>query len=411
MNLASRFKEEFSFFRGNYLILIATWLIMDITGEIPASFFELYVIELGGTVAIIGLINFSLKIAFAAVSFPGGYIADKFGRKGIIVFATFANGLIHLLYATAPDWRYILIALVIGNLTRISNPALQAMTADSLPPKKRGLGFSIQQMTLELTSTPAPLIATMLFDFFGFVPGMRVAYVIVAASYFIAGLMRFRLTETLENAEKISLREFLLAFPRSYVASFKMMFTIPKELRYLIVTNNLFAFAGAFFSSYIIVYATSDLGLSKLEWGIVLTAQAVFTTLLVIPIGKAIDVYGAKRMLIVFNVVIMATVILTLYASFVVFLVVMPLMGIAYSAAGVGFQKLTAGLTQRSLRGKMAGLFRFFSLIVGAVSGLLGGLTYENTAHVNVFIVGVVTLIISTLLFIWFVHPPKQDEL
>ena len=411
MNLVSRFKEEFSFFKGNYLILIATWLIMDITGEIPASFFELYVLELGGTVAIIGLINFSLKIAFAAVSFPGGYIADKFGRKGIIIFATFANGLCHLLYATAPDWRYILITLVIGNLTRISNPALQAITADSIPPKKRGLGFSIQQITLDMTSTPAPLIATMIFDYFGFVPGMRVAYVIVAVSYFIAGLMRLRLAETLENAERISLRELLLAFPRSYVASFKMIFTIPKALRYLIVTNNLFAFAGSFFGSYIIVYATSDLGLSKLEWGIILTAQAVFTTLLVVPIGKAIDVYGAKRMLIAFNAVIIATLILTIYANFVVFLVVMPLMGIAYSSAGVGFQKLMAGLTQRNLRGKMVGLFRFFSLIVGAVSGLVGGLTYENTAHVSVFIVGAVTLGMSTLLFAKFVQPPQQDEL
>jgi MFS family permease len=411
MTLVSRLKEEFSFFRGNYLILIATWLIMDITGEIPASFFELYVLELGGTVAIIGLINFSLKIAFAAVCFPGGYIADKFGRKGIIVVATLGNGVCQLLYAAAPDWRYILIALVLGNLTRISNPALQAMTADAIPPKKRGLGFSIQQITLDMTSTPAPLLATMLFDYFGFVPGMRVAYAIVAVSYFVASLMRLRLTETLENAERISLRELLLAFPRSYVASFKMIFTIPKALRNLIVTNNLFAFAGSFFGSYIIVYATSDLGLSKSEWGIILTAQAVLTTLLVVPIGKAIDIFGAKKMMIIFNMLIIATLILTIYANFAVFLVVMPLMGIAYSAAGVGFQKLTAGLTQRNLRGKMVGLFRFFSLIVGAMGSLLGGLTYENSAHTNVFIVGIVTMAISTILFIRLVNPPQQEEL
>jgi MFS family permease len=190
-----------------------------------------------------------------------------------------------------------------------------------------------------------------------------------------------------------------------------MIFEIPKALRYLIVTNNLFAFAGSFFSSYIIIYATSDLGLSKLEWGIILTTQAVFTTLLVVPIGKALDIFGAKKTMVVLNLIIIATLIATIYANFTVFLVAMPLMGIAYSAAGVGFQKLMAGLTQRNLRGKMVGLFRFFSLIVGAVGGLVGGLTYENTAHVNVFIVGAVTLIISTLLFARFVHPPQQDEL
>lgn len=411
MNLVSRLKEEFAFFSGNYLILIVTWLIMDFTGEIPASFFELYVLELGGTVAIIGLINFSLKIAFAAVSFPGGYIADRFGRKGIIVFATFANGLCHLLYATAPDWRYILIALMIGNLTRISNPALQAITADSIPPKKRGLGFSIQKLTIDLTSTPAPLIATMIFDYFGFVPGMRIAYVIVAASYFVASFMRLRLVETLDKAERINLKELLLAFPRSYVASFKMLFTIPESLRYLIVTNNLLSFATSFFSAYIIVYATSDLGLSKLDWGIILTTQALCTTLLVVPIGKAIDIFGAKKMMIVFNILMIATTLLTIYASFAALLVIIPVQGIAFSASGVASQKLTASLTQRNLRGKIVGLFRFFSLIVGGVSGLIGGLTYENTAHANVFIVGAATLVVGTIILGRYVNPPLQEEL
>jgi len=41
MNYLSRLKEEFSFFYGNYLLLIASWLIMDFADEIPFSFFEL----------------------------------------------------------------------------------------------------------------------------------------------------------------------------------------------------------------------------------------------------------------------------------------------------------------------------------------------------------------------------------
>jgi hypothetical protein len=41
MDIKGRLKEEFSFIKGNYLLLIVTWLIMDITNEIPTSFFEL----------------------------------------------------------------------------------------------------------------------------------------------------------------------------------------------------------------------------------------------------------------------------------------------------------------------------------------------------------------------------------
>jgi len=345
------------------------------------------------------------------VAFPGGYIADRYGRKTIIVFATFANALCHLSYALALDWRYILLALVIGNLTRISNPALQAITADSIPPKKRGSrllnpadhdGVDIYARASDRHHDLRLLRVR---------PGYEGRICLLSRGLLHLQPERLRLTETLENAERISLKEILLAFPRSYVASFKMLFTIPKALQYLILTNNIISFATSFFGSYIIVYATTDLGLSKPDWGIILTAQAVVTTLLVVPIGKAIDVIGAKIMMILFNLMLIATVLLTIYANFNSLLFIMPVMGIAFSANGVASQKLTAGLTQKNLRGKMAGLFRFFSLIVGGVSGLIGGLTYENTAHANVFIVGAVILLIGAIVLVWFVHPQQQEEL
>jgi len=411
MDLVNRFKKEFSFLKGNYLILIATWLIMDIFNEIPSSFFELYVLELGGTVVIIGLINFCLKITFAAVSFTGGYLADKYGRRWILIFSTLAMGFNFLIFAFAPDWRFLLLAMVTGNLLRISNPALQAITAESLPPEKRGMGYSIQQLTLDLTSTPAPLIAGLLFAYFGFVDGMRVAYILVSLSYFVAGIIRFRLTETIENPDKIKLKELLMAFPLSYKESVKMLYKIPASLRYLILGNNIFSLAGSIFGSYIIIYATTDLGLSKFQWSIVLTVQAIATTLLVIPIGKVIDMYGGKKMIVLFSILILSNLIFMMYANFYVFLLIMPLLGISYSASGAAFQKLTADLTQKNIRGKVSGLIRFFSLIVGAIGSLLGGFIYQNTAHVNIFLISIFIIIIGIIVFSFLVQEPEIKEI
>jgi MFS family permease len=292
MDIAGRIKSEFSFLTGNYLILVITWFIMDIFNEIPSSFFELYVIDLGGTVFSIGLINFCAKITFAAVSLPGGYLADKYGRKRILIFSTLGMTLNFLLFAFAPDWRYLLVALVIGNFLRIANPALHAITADSLPPGKRGIGYSIYQLSLDLSSTPAPLLAAFLFARFGFVPGMRVAYVFVSLAYFAATLIRLRLTETIEHVEAMTLRGLLMAFPLSIKDSLRMVYEIPSSLRYLVLSNNIFALAMSMFGSYIIIYATADLGLSKLQWSVVLTFQFLFTTVLIIPVGKVIDMYG-----------------------------------------------------------------------------------------------------------------------
>ncbi len=410
MGILGKIREEFSILRGNYLLLIITWVIMDFFQEIPTSFFELYVLELGGTVVSIGLINFSLKIAFASVSFPGGYIADKFGRKGIIIFSTIAMSFNFLIFAFAPDWRFLLLAMVTGNLLRISNPALQALTADSLPPKKRGMGYSIQEIMINLTSTPAPLIAGLLFGMLGFVNGMRLAYVLVSLSYFAAGIIRYRLTETIENAEKIKLKELLMAFPRSYIESIKMLYNVPRSLRNLIVGNNIFNFAFSLIGSYIIIYSTSELGLTKIEWSILLTVEAVLTVFLMMPLGKLTDTYGGRKAIIFYTFASAILLTIIVFGNFYILIFAVPFLGLAGSSNYAAFQKLTADMTLKSIRGKTIGLMRFTSLIVGAVGALLGGFIYQSIPHAYAFFISIAILIVGVAFFIVFVKEPETLE-
>lgn len=57
LSVLSRFREEFSFVRGNYLLPLITWMILGLVGEIPNTYYGLYVIELGGLAFIIGMIE------------------------------------------------------------------------------------------------------------------------------------------------------------------------------------------------------------------------------------------------------------------------------------------------------------------------------------------------------------------
>lgn len=410
-DLVGRIKAEFSFLTGNYLLLVITWIIMDIFNEIPSNFFSLYVLELGGTVFGIGLISFFAKITFAMVSIPGGYIADKYGRKKILVLATLGMAFNFLVLAFAPDWRFLLLALIIGNFLRIANPALHAITADSLPPGKRGLGYSIYQLTVDLSSTPAPLVAAFLFARLGFVPGMRIAYVFVSLAYFAATLIRLRLKETIEHVGTVNLRELLLAFPLSIKETLRMMYEIPSSLRYLVLSFNIFSFAGSMHGSYVILYAIADLGLSKSQWSVLLTIQALFTTLLILPIGKVIDMYGGKKMIVLFNVLMIMGLISIAYGNYNVLYLSMPLLGISWSSTNAARRKLTADLTARKMRGKINGLIRFTTLIVGAVGSLIGGYVYENSAHVNIFLISICVIVVGVLIFARLVQEPEVEEI
>jgi MFS family permease len=103
--LLSRIASEFDFIRGNFLILVISWLIMDLASEMPTTYYGLYIEALGGSATIIGLIGFVSMIVQALVQFPGGYLADKYGRRWLISTMTFGLALSYAFYAFAPSWQ------------------------------------------------------------------------------------------------------------------------------------------------------------------------------------------------------------------------------------------------------------------------------------------------------------------
>ena len=87
--LLSKVRSEFSFIRGNFLVLALSWLVMDLASEMPSTYYGLYVKALGGSASIIGLIGSVSMFFQALVQIPGGYLADKYGRRWLISTMTF----------------------------------------------------------------------------------------------------------------------------------------------------------------------------------------------------------------------------------------------------------------------------------------------------------------------------------
>ena len=119
MGLLDILRREFYFITGNYQVLVTSWIIMDLAMEMPVPNYQLYVQEvLGGNdfpmaLGIIGLANW---VAMAIVAFPGGYLADKYGRRWLITTMTFVMALSNLFFAFASSWHFILIGTIVHSL-------------------------------------------------------------------------------------------------------------------------------------------------------------------------------------------------------------------------------------------------------------------------------------------------------
>jgi len=76
---------------------------MDFAGELPGTYYSDYVIQLGGSATILGVIMLVSLLALASVQFLGGYLADKYGRRWLVSTLTFGVAMAFIFYATAPS--------------------------------------------------------------------------------------------------------------------------------------------------------------------------------------------------------------------------------------------------------------------------------------------------------------------
>ncbi len=141
--MLGRVREELGFLRGNLLVLMASYMVFGFTSGLFGPFRSPYIRELGASPLVLGLMTSVGYVILAFIRIPGAYIADRYGRRNVIAVFTFGAALSYAFYVFAWDWRVIMAAVVVSSLSHIYQPALEAIEADSLPPGKRGVGYSL----------------------------------------------------------------------------------------------------------------------------------------------------------------------------------------------------------------------------------------------------------------------------
>jgi len=143
--LFARIRKVYEEFPRLFWIIVMTRFIDALGGAILFPFFSLYVTQRFGVGMMQAGILLGLNSFFAlAGSTVGGALADKFGRRRLILFGLMFSALssLSLGLATSIQMMYPLIVFV-GLLVSVANPAHEAMLADILPESKRQEGYGI----------------------------------------------------------------------------------------------------------------------------------------------------------------------------------------------------------------------------------------------------------------------------
>jgi MFS family permease len=413
MGLTDFLRQEFSFITGNYRILVISWVIMDLAMEMPNPNFQKYVVEtLQGPDMALGLIGLANFLAMAAVAFPGGYLADKYGRRWLITTMTFGMALSWLFFAIAPTWHFILLGSIVSSLCLIYQPALFAMVQDSLPPERRGMGSSIIQLIHGTFNTPGPIIAGFLLWQFGLEWSMRIIYLLMTTLYVTAALWRLRLKETITNGEPIRFHYFISSYPKAVKESVNVWKKVPKSMFWLFVVQTLVTFGMSLTQVINQIYAVDVLEITLEQWWLVFIPLLLTMVTVSIPIGKTVDVFGRKIPLIL-GICVLGTAQLTFaYGNFLIVMISMVLFGIAQLLIMSSAMALATDLVDPVNRGKVVGFRNFVRYIMMGFGMLLGNYFFIQGRSMNIpqlpFCIALGLVVPALLIILFLVHEPKE---
>jgi MFS family permease len=139
------FKAVYREFPRLFWYVVLARFVDGLGGTLLFPFFALYITQRFGVGMTQAGVLIGLSSFFGlAGSTAGGALADRFGRRRLILFGLVFSALSSLSFGLATDIRMLYgLIVAVGLLSSVAHPAHEAMLADILPSEKRQEGFAI----------------------------------------------------------------------------------------------------------------------------------------------------------------------------------------------------------------------------------------------------------------------------
>jgi len=423
-------RKRFEFMNLNLRILTIRQILGMFSYRLAIPYSSLYILALGGNKAQIGLINSLLPLA-GLVIFPiSGYFTDRTGRVKLIALAGYLSAFTWLLYVFAPSWEWIALGALIRGFMVFQFPPSSAILADSMDPKNRGVGIATMMTLGNAFAMFSPYIAGIILELFDVNLGMRLLYTsLVFAQAINATLVLKYLSET-TTVEKSETKQNIRGILKdAYAGIPELIRQMPPSVKALGALIGMGFIANAIAAPFWVIYVMEIIGLSSIDWGLILLLESVLKTVLAIPSGMIADRYSKRRILFVamfLSLISLPSLILA--KTFTHVLLIRLVAGLAGTLFVPSCTALMADFIPRDLRGRVMAAIGRGSVLIGATGGgtggpgmgyiftlpvmaasVLGGLLYSmNPIYPWLCILGTTT--IQLLSVILFIRDPKQAE-
>lgn len=376
----------------------------------------IYARDFGATGTQLGFLTASFAIARLVTTFPGGWLADRSGRKKPIILGLLGYSVVMALYGFSQDAnQLILLRGFQGMASGVVWPVISTMVVDMVKPADRGKAMGLYEMMYFLGMVIGPGLGGVLAGVFT-----------IAAPFFVCGilaflssiLVAFTVRETAKTKIFVdsSSNENLPFETNPEIPVRNNFVKVIKELTPyggifvgLCVARFILAFSNSLMQPVLSVYANEEIGISEAGIGILFVVQGIVTLFATMPMGIFADKVGRKRM------IILGTIIHALAALLVVFsgslwplLFVMAMRGFGRAVSNPSITAMFSGLMPVSKRGRGMGIFNIFQNVGLVVGATAGGFLYEFSFSGAPFIACAGAGLIGVLVVSLLISEPKQ---
>jgi len=401
----------------NIITIAVTTSLISLTDMSYRPYWSLYLKHnLGADMVAIGLLSTIASSENLLFQLPGGILADKYGRRRIIILGTALRIVPPIIYLFARHWTHTIPALLISGSASIYMPAFNAIIADSLPENERGAGYGAYRTITSIPWTVSPLIGGYVMDLYGYEAGIRLFMYIAIVVNIIVTYSRYRmLRETLDIDEGGEARS------RSSVGirdSFMSLFSMSRSVKTMVVVAFLGSFGMQMVMNFLSVYAGDVLMFSNTQIGLVSTTGGLISMVLAMPGGMLADRFGRKPMILLSRVVSPLSYLgVTMVSSFQQYYSIMAVNSIGNALGGGGmyaggpaWNALLADLVPRDRLATVMGTIGTLSGLMAIPSPVIGGWMWDEYSPKMPFYASVVFGLLSASIFLIGVQEKKVES-
>jgi MFS family permease len=369
----------------NVAIASTSVFLLGFGEELWKKFLPKYLEALGASTPVIGLFGTAEDFFDAVYQYPGGWIADHFGRRrAFLIFITVAS-LGYLVYLFSTSWPPLFVALALVMAWQsMASPAIFAIIGDSLPRERRAMGFTLQSILKRLPLAIAPIIGGALVASLGIVKGIHTSLLVTLVLAAITLLLVLKVRVTISAAKATNIQGVWRSFHRA--------------LKRLLISDIIIRTCEGMTGVLTILYVTNVQAVSIARYGTLVAIQMTTSILVYIPAAKIADRIGRKPFVIMtflsFALFPMAIILASNFTLLVVAFVIGGLREIGEPAR----KAMIVDFAAENVRARSVGLYYLVRSLSITPAAAIGGLLWKITPQVPFLTAGIIG-ILGTLVF------------